>query len=199
MRAGLHAEDTATVTVTLISEVSIAAAADYPAEGDDAVFRLTRAGSALAALTVPVTVEETGAMLGSPVPAGATFAAGAREAELRVPTAADAVSENDSRVTAQLASGSGWQLAPGAVSAALTVLDDDVAPVPVATAADVTDLVGGHDGGGVRAARDRRGVGGPVLEPDGACGAAGEVALVRPGRRASSSSASTRASTMRRR
>ena len=135
---GLYAEDTVTVTVTLISEVSIAAAADYPVEGDDAVFRLTRAGSALAALTVPVTVEETGAMLGSPVPEGATFAAGARETEYRVPTAADTVSENDSRVTAQLASGAGWQLAPGAVSAALTVLDDDAAPVASTSAADVT-------------------------------------------------------------
>ena len=73
---GLYSEDAVTVTVTLISEVSIAAGSDYPAEGTEAVFRLTRAGSALKALTVPVTVEETGAMLGSPVPAGATFAAG---------------------------------------------------------------------------------------------------------------------------
>ena len=134
--AGLWGEAAVTVTVSLISEVSIAAAADYPTEGGDAVFRLTRAGSALRALTVPVTVEETGAMLGSPVPAGATFAAGSRETELRVPTAADAVSENDSRVTARLASGPGWQLAPGAASALLTVLDDDVAPS--VSAADVT-------------------------------------------------------------
>ena len=133
---GLYSEDAVTVTVSLISEVSIAAAADYPTEGGDAVFRLTRAGSALRALTVPVTVEETGAMLGSPVPAGATFAAGVRETELRVPTAADAVSENDSRVTAHLASGPGWQLAPGAASAWVTVLDDDVAPS--VSAADVT-------------------------------------------------------------
>ena len=50
---GLYAEDTVTVTVTLVSEVSIAAAADYPAEGADAVFRLTRAGSALKSLTIP--------------------------------------------------------------------------------------------------------------------------------------------------
>ena len=135
---GLYAEDTVTVTVSLISEVSIGVASAYAAEGAGAVFRLTRAGSALKALTVPVTVEETGAMLGSPVPASATFAAGAREASLRVPTAVDAVQETDSRVTARLASGAGWQLAPGAVSASLTVLDDDVAPVPVATAADVT-------------------------------------------------------------
>ena len=135
---GLYAEDTVTVTVSLISEVAIAAASDYAAEGADAVFRLTRQGSALAALTVPVSVEESGAMLGSAVPESATFAAGAREAEFRVPTAADAVQETDSRVTARLASGGGWQLAPGAVSASLTVLDDDVAPVDVAAAADVT-------------------------------------------------------------
>ena len=76
---GLYAEDTLSVAVTLISEVSISAASNYAAEGDEAVFRLTRAGSALRALTVPVTVEETGAMLGTAAPADATFAAGARE------------------------------------------------------------------------------------------------------------------------
>ena len=135
---GLYSEDAVTVTVSLISEVAIAAASDYAAEGADAVFRLTRQGSVLAALTVPVSVEESGAMLGSPVPESATFAAGARETEFRVPTAADGVQEADSRVTARLASGSGWQLAPGAVSASLAVLDDDVAPVSVAAAADVT-------------------------------------------------------------
>ena len=136
--AGLHAEAAVTVTVTLISEVSVAAASGYTAEGSDAVFRLTRAGSARTALTVPVTVEETGAMLGADVPAHATFAAGSRETELRVPTVADAVSENDSRVTMRLGSGPGWQLAPDAATATLTVLDDDVAPVTGVSAADVT-------------------------------------------------------------
>ena len=135
---GLHSEDTVTVTVTLISEVSIAAGSDYAPEGTEAVFRLTRAGSALAALVVPVSVEETGAMLGSPVPENATFAAGERETELRVPTAADALSENDSRVTVSLGSGSGWQLAPGATSASLTVLDDDATAVVAVSTADVT-------------------------------------------------------------
>ena len=134
--AGLHSEAAVTVTVTLISEVSIAAASGYAPEGADAVFRLTRAGSARAALTVPVTVEETGAMLGADVPANATFAAGVRETSLSVPTAADAVPENDSRVTVRLGSGSGWQLAADAAAASLTVLDDDVAPS--VSAADVT-------------------------------------------------------------
>ena len=53
-----------------------------------------------------------------------------------MPTAADAVSENDSLVTMRLGSGPGWQLAPDAASASLTVLDDDVAPS--VSAADVT-------------------------------------------------------------
>ena len=44
------------------------------------------------------------------------------------------------------------------------------------------DLVGRHDGGGVRAAQHRRGHGGPVLEPDGPGGPAGEAAVVRPDR-----------------
>ena len=135
---GLYAEDTLSVAVTLISEVSISAASNYAAEGDEAVFRLTRAGSALRALTVPVTVEETGAMLGTAAPAYATFAAGVREAELRVPTAADAAPETDSRVTVRLGSGPGWQLAPGAEAASVTVLDDDAAPETETAAAAVT-------------------------------------------------------------
>ena len=85
---------TVTVTVTLVSEVSVAAASGYAAEGADAVFRLTRAGErAGKALTVPVTVEETGAMLGADgAGRGRRSRRGARETELRVPTAADAVS-----------------------------------------------------------------------------------------------------------
>ena len=136
--AGLHAEAAVTVTVTLIPEVSVAAAADYVTEGAEAAFRVTRAGSARAALTVPVTVEETGSMLGADVPANVTLAAGVREAELRVPTAADAAHETDSQVTARLGSGSGWQLADGAATASLTVLDDDAAPVVAVSAVDVT-------------------------------------------------------------
>ena len=126
---GLYAEAAVTVTVTLISEVSVAAASGYAAEGTDAVFPADPGGErAGKALTVPVTVQETGAMLGADVPESATFAAGAREAELRVPTAVDAVSENDSLVTVRLGSGPGWQLPPDGAAASLTVLDDDVAP-----------------------------------------------------------------------
>ena len=127
-----------TVTVTLISEVSISAASNYAAEGGEAVFALTRAGSARAALTVPVTVTETGEMLGTAAPADATFAAGERATELRVPTAADTAPETDSLVTVRLASGAGWQLAPGAGAASVTVLDDDPAPVTETAVADVT-------------------------------------------------------------
>ena len=78
-------------------------------------------------------------MLGAAVPESATFAAGAREAEFRVPTATDAVPETDSRVTARLASGNRLAAHAGRdVTATLTVLDDDTAPPAVAAAADVT-------------------------------------------------------------
>ena len=119
------------------TEVSIVADAAYAEEGTEVVFTLRRAGDAEEALTVPVSVVEDGAVLGTPVPASVTFAAGSREAELRVPTDDDGADEADSTVTATLQAGSAWQVAEGAASAALTVLDNDAAPVAV-TAADVT-------------------------------------------------------------
>ena len=134
--AGLHSEAAVTVTVTLIPEVSVAAAADYVTEGAEAVFRVTRAGSARAALTVPVTVEETGSMLGADVPASVTLAAGAWETHFEVPTTADTQAEDDSVVTAEIAAGAGWTV--DASTASVTVLDDDAAPPPTTSAVDVT-------------------------------------------------------------
>ena len=136
-------EETASQTGTILNdetttEVSIAADAAYTEEGAGAVFTLRRAGDAEGALTVPVTVEETGAMLGAEAPANAEFAAGARETELRVPTDDDGANESDSTVTATLQTGADWLLAEGADSAALTVLDNDAAPVTSVSASDVT-------------------------------------------------------------
>ena len=111
------------------TEISIAAAAAYAEEGNDMVFTLTRAGDAAEALTVPVTVEETGAMLDGDAPESVTFAAQSREAELRIATENDSEDETDSTVTATVQSGTTWQLAEEASSAELTVLDNDAAPV----------------------------------------------------------------------
>ena len=120
------------------TEVSIVADAAYAEEGSDAVFRLKRAGDAQAALTVPVSVVEDGAVLATPVPASVTFAPWARKAELRVATDDDAADEPDGTVTATVAAGFAWQVAEGAGMAAVTVLDNDAAPVAAATVADVT-------------------------------------------------------------
>ena len=136
-------EETASATGTIkntetTTEVSIVADAAYAEEGTDAVFTLRRAGEAEEALTVPVSVVEDGTVLGTPVPASVTFAAGVREAELRVPTDDDDADEPDGTVTATLQAGPAWQVAESAASATLTVLDNDAAPVTSTSSADVT-------------------------------------------------------------
>ena len=118
--------------------MTIVADAAYAEEGTDVVFTLRRAGDAEGALTVPVSVAEDGAMLATPVPERVTFAAGSRQAALRVATDDDGANEADSTVTATLQAGPAWQVAEGAASAALTVLDNDAAPVASASVADVT-------------------------------------------------------------
>ena len=120
------------------TEISIAADSAYVAEGTDAAFTLRRTGDAEEALTVPVTLTETGAMLGTEVPVEATFAAGSREVPLRVPTDDDGTVETDSEVTATVLAGFTWQLSEDASSASLTVLDNDAAAVTSASAAEVT-------------------------------------------------------------
>ena len=113
-----------------LPEVSIAAGSAYAQEGAEAMFTLSRSGDAAEALTVPVTVAEDGTVLGTPVPESATFAAGASETELRVQTENDSLDEPDGTVTVTLADAFEWQLAEGASSASVTVLDDDSPAVP---------------------------------------------------------------------
>ena len=95
-------EETASATGTILNtesttEVSIVAAAAYAEEGTDAAFTLRRTGDAEEALTVPMSVVEDGAVLGTPVPASVTFAAGSRQAALRVPTDDDGAIEATAR------------------------------------------------------------------------------------------------------
>ena len=136
-------EETASATGTILNSesdavVSIAADTTYGEEGSDAVFTLRRAGDAETELTVPVTVEETGAMLDGDAPESVTFAAQSREAVLRLATEDDGVDETDSKVTATVQAGATWHLAEEASSAELTVLDNDTAPVASTSSADVT-------------------------------------------------------------
>ncbi len=120
-------------------EVSIAATDDTQTvtEGTAAEFTLTRTGPLADALTVNVSVTETGTMLSGTVPETVTFNANSPTAELRVETGDDEVAEPASVVTAALAAGSGYAMDSGAASASVTVEDDDAAPV-VQTAAIVT-------------------------------------------------------------
>ena len=128
------------------SEVSIATAtnpglersqASNPVtEGASAVFTLTRTGDTATALTVNVTVSESGTMLSGTPPATATFEIGSATAALTVATEDDEVAEAASEITAALATGSGYSMESGAASATVTMQDDDVAPI-VTTASPV--------------------------------------------------------------
>ena len=142
---GLFAEDSVRVSVAPPPAVSIRRAGSaYAREGEDAIFTLTRTGGIDDALTLAVTVTETGRMLGTTVPSEAAFEAGQREATLRVPSADDGAQEADSVVTARIGTGAGYRIAADAGVAAVTVLDDDapagttVATTEVLWSADVT-------------------------------------------------------------
>ena len=138
---GIPPGDRAAVTVADndLPEVSIASAGGVT-EGEAAVFTLTRSGVTADALTVIVSVSESGDALGAAVPTTVTFAANSATAELSVPTVDDAVDEEDAVVTATLAAGPGYNLAaaPGD-SATVTVADNDLPEVSIASAGNVTE------------------------------------------------------------
>ena len=147
IQQALVSDPTATVAAVLTPEVSITAGNNTTTqsvtaqlnsvtEGTAAVFTLTRTGWPANALTVNVSVTETGTMLSGTVPATVTFNANSSTAELRIETEDDEVAEPASAVTAALAAGSGYSMDTDAASATVTVEDDDA--VVVQTAAIVT-------------------------------------------------------------
>ena len=118
-------------THTLLA-ITIAGVTPTVTEGAAAAFTLSRTGSTTAALTVNVTVSETGDMV-APANEGArtvTFGANSATAPLSVATLADSVDEADSVVTATLTADTVNNPATYALgtpsSATLTVSDDDV-------------------------------------------------------------------------
>ncbi len=116
---------TGTILNDDLSQVTLAAAAGAVAEGEDAVFVLTRTGDASAPLTVAVDVSEAGSVLAGTAPTSVTFGADEAQTRLRVATADDAVEEADGSVTAALVAGSGYTVVPGSGSAAVAVFDND--------------------------------------------------------------------------
>ena len=130
---------TVTVADNDLPEVSIASAGGVT-EGEPAVFTLTRSGLTDDALTVNVSVSQSGDALVGPVPTTAFFAANGATAEISVPTVDDEVDEEDAVVTATLAAGAGYDLAatPGD-RATVTVADNDLPEVSIASAGGVTE------------------------------------------------------------
>ncbi len=123
--------------------VTVAAGAASVTEGTAASFTLTRTRSTTAALTVGVTVTESGAMLSGTAPTSVTFAAGSDMATLSLATADDAVEEADSvvTVTVDADTASTATYVPGTTATAtVTVSDNDLPAVTVAAdAASVTE------------------------------------------------------------
>ena len=133
-KAGLYHEDAVSITVRggppPLPVATIAAVATPVTEGTAAAFTVTLDRAALEALTVPVTVTESGSMLSGSAPQSVTFTAGATSATLSLPTVGDSVVEADSTVTATVTAGTGYTVGPGA-SAPVTVEDDDAATFAV--------------------------------------------------------------------
>ena len=126
-----------TVAVAALPVVSLRTAAALAKEGDAALFILARTGDVSSALTVAVTIEASGAVPATPVPSGATFAAGVAEVELAVATVDDGTDGADGTVKARVVAGAGYRLAAGASTGSVTVLDDDPAPVVETVTGDV--------------------------------------------------------------
>ena len=137
-----------TVTVTRaegLPTVTVAAAifpGETVAEGADAAFTLSRTGSTTAALTVTVTVSQTGAVLkdASAVPSSVTFAADAATAPLALETDDDDTDDDAGTVTVTLGTGTGYTVGdPGAATVAVSDNDvpvDFVLAVPATVAED---------------------------------------------------------------
>ena len=121
--------------------ITITAGTSPVTEGTSAVFTLSRAGSTTAALTVNVTVSETGGDMVAASNEGArtvTFLANAATVTLSVATASDSVDEANSVVTATISadtgSPAGYSVGTPA-SAMVTVEDNDIRDVTVSATA----------------------------------------------------------------
>ena len=124
---------TVTVTRTGLPEASITAGTGPVTEGAAASFTVTLDQAAPEALTVSLSVTESGSSLSRPPPASVAVAQGETSATLSVPTAGDSVVEGDSTVTVTVTAGRGYTVGT-ASSASVTVEDDDSAAFTVSAA-----------------------------------------------------------------
>ena len=125
---------TYTVTVTRAEPpdrvATIAAGGTPVTEGTAATYRVSLDQAAPEALTVAVSVTESGTVVSGTPPASVSIAKGSTNATLTVPTVGDSVVEADSTVTASVAAGTGYTIGTAA-TASVTVEDDDAATFTV--------------------------------------------------------------------
>ena len=129
---------TVTVTRAALPVATVRAGASPVTEGAAATFTVTLDEAAREALSVAVSVTESGSMLSGAPPVAVAFSRGDTSATLSVPTAADSVVEADSAVTAVVAAGTGYAIGSTS-SAAVTVEDDDAATFTLTAAPTAVD------------------------------------------------------------
>ncbi len=123
---------TMTVTRAALPTATIAAGTTPVTEGTAATYTVTLDPAAPEALTVAVTVTESGSALSGTPPASVAFAKGATSASLSVPTIGDSIVEAHSTVTATVTAGTAYTVGSTS-SASVTVQDDDAATFTVST------------------------------------------------------------------
>ena len=124
-------------------EITIAAGTSSVTEGTAASFTLTRTGSTTAALTVNVSVSESGDMVAAANEGAntATFEANSATAALSVATAGDSVDEADSVVTATVTADTATPVTYTAgtpASATVTVRDNDLPEINISRSTSAT-------------------------------------------------------------
>ena len=119
-----------TVTRASLPAATIAAGATPVTEGTVATYTVSLDQAAPEALTVAVSVTESGTTVSGSPPASVSIAKGSTSVTLSVPTSGDSVVEADSTVTASVTAGTGYTIGTAA-TASVTVEDDDTATFTV--------------------------------------------------------------------
>ena len=133
---GSPSSATATVNDNDIPQMTITANRASVTEGTDATFTITANPRPATALTVNVSVTQTGQVISGTLPSTVTFNANQTTATLRVATDDDDVRESAGTVTAQITTGVGYTVGtPSSVS--VTVNDNDTPPNSPATGAPI--------------------------------------------------------------
>ena len=122
--------------------VSIAASTTPVTEGTAAAFTVTRTGATDAALTVTVSVTESGSVLEGEAPSSVTIEADSASATLSVATEDDTAAEAASTITATLTADDGYTVDDASDSAEVVVQDDD-GTAPVVTTASPIEVAEG--------------------------------------------------------